>query len=82
MSDKWAEYKKQFCGCKDASRLNSCNGLPNCCLPLGHPERKPATDGHKQLLEQVNKAQQEIAQWPKSWRDGLNLVLNIFRSKP
>lgn len=40
MSDKWAEYKEQFCGCKDGSRLNSCKGLPNCELRAGHPERK------------------------------------------
>ena len=42
MTDKWAEYKEKFCGCKDASRLNSCRGLHNCELPVGHPERKQA----------------------------------------
>jgi len=44
MKDKWAEYKKSFCGCKDASRLNSCEGLPNCELRIGHPERKSQRD--------------------------------------
>lgn len=38
--DKWAEYKAKFCGCKDASRHNSCRGLATCQLPIGHPERK------------------------------------------
>jgi hypothetical protein len=42
MTDKWAEYKEKFCGCKDASRLNSCRGLHNCELPVGNPERKQA----------------------------------------
>lgn len=37
--DKWADYKRRFCGCKDASRLNSCKGLANCELRPDHPER-------------------------------------------
>lgn len=37
--DKWADYKQKFCGCKDASRLNSCKGLANCSLRPDHPER-------------------------------------------
>lgn len=28
------------CGCKDASRHNSCKGLPDCYLRADHPERK------------------------------------------
>lgn len=39
MTDKWAEYKKRFCSCKDASRLNSCKGLLTCSLGKNHPER-------------------------------------------
>lgn len=39
MTDKWAEYKKNHCGCHDASRKNSCKGLATCELPIGHPDR-------------------------------------------
>lgn len=42
MTDKWAEHKQKFCGCKDASRLNRCQGRNNCELPEGHPERVSA----------------------------------------
>lgn len=42
MTDKWAEHKPKFCGCKDASRLNRCQGRNNCELPEGHPERVSA----------------------------------------
>jgi len=35
------------CGCKDASRKNSCRGLPHCSLRAGHPERK--TLGNKPM---------------------------------
>jgi hypothetical protein len=48
MSDKWSEYRKQFCGCKDASRLNSCKALANCSLRAGHPERKAPKAGTAQ----------------------------------
>lgn len=75
MSDKWSEYREKFCGCKDASRLNSCKGLSNCELRPEHPERKPATDGHIKLIEQVEKAQKEMDLWPESWKSGLKLVL-------
>lgn len=37
--DKWADYKHRFCGCKAASRYNSCKGLANCELLSNHPER-------------------------------------------
>lgn len=42
MTDKWADYKEKFCGCKDASRLNSCRGLKNCELPASNAERQKA----------------------------------------
>lgn len=38
--DKWAEYREKFCGCKDASSYNPCEGLANCYLRPDHPERK------------------------------------------
>ena len=51
MSDKWAEYKLRHCGCKDASRLNSCQGLQNCDLPAGNAERLAAEAERQRRLE-------------------------------
>ena len=64
MSDKWAEYKKQFCGCKDASRLNSCKGLPNCSLRADHPERKIAAS-----VVERQPIYQYRAHWNDIWHD-------------
>lgn len=66
--DKWAEYKAKFCGCKDASRHNSCRGLATCQLPIGHPERKgealppqqpEAVSVPRELLEKLLHAEAE-----------------------
>lgn len=64
MTDKWADYKEKFCGCKDASRLNSCKGLANCELPDGHPERQAAQPPEQpvagELIEVLDEAAEEF----------------------
>lgn len=66
MTDKWAEYRNKFCGCKDASRDNSCKGRPNCELRADHPERKQAMNSD--IKDHSNDVQQEahgleVAAW-------------------
>lgn len=33
------------------------------------------SEGHKQLLDQIAKAQAQMAKWPKKWRDHMQLDL-------
>jgi len=56
---KWDDYNERFCGCKDASRKNSCKGLPNCSLHEGHPERRSVFV----IAAERRIIQQDIGHW-------------------